>query len=82
MKILTEAIKTADDVEVDTAWSILKYKEIGIKRKLLCMALVFGLEESDLIDVAPKDTDGRILDKATRTEIHDSLIKRSKELKQ
>lgn len=80
MKQLLDCIADADEVEVDACWSILKYVSIGIRRKLLCMALIFGLETGEVLDSAPKDQDGRILDKSARTAIHDILIKRSKEL--
>lgn len=82
MKQLLECIAECDSVEADSCWSIIKYKDLGIKRKLLCFCLIFGLETDEILDSAPKDSDGRILDKITRTSIHEVLIKRSKELKQ
>ena len=38
--MLIEAIESANPVQVDTLWSILKYKEIGILRKVKCMSEV------------------------------------------
>ncbi|MDB4314456.1 hypothetical protein N9955_00345 [bacterium] len=74
MKELFEAIKEADPVEVDTAWAVLKYKNIGILRKLKSLCLIFDLDEEGILDEAPKDESGRILDHETRHAIHDELI--------
>lgn len=77
MKTLLEHIKLADDVQIDSCWAILKYKSIGILRKLKCLAWVFDLDEKEILNNAPKDKDGRILDHETRHQIHDELIKAS-----
>jgi len=72
---LLSAIETADPVQVDTLWSILKYKEIGILRKVRCMSDVLRLDSNSVIDELPMDDEGRILDYKTRHMIHDVLIK-------
>ena len=72
---LLSAIETADPVQVDTLWSILKYKEIGILRKVRCMSDVLRLDSNSVIDDLPMDDEGRILDYKTRHMIHDVLIK-------
>lgn len=72
---LIEAIETANPVQVDTLWSILKYKEIGILRKVKCMSEVLHLNIPTVIDELPTDEDGRVLDYKTRHMIHDVLIK-------
>jgi hypothetical protein len=77
MKTIIEAIKEADEVEVDALFSVLKYRQIGILRKLKCMALILDIDEDDVINEAPKDTSGRILDHVTRHTICDELIKAS-----
>lgn len=74
MKTLAESIKQADAVQVDASWAILKYKSIGILRKLKCLAWVLDADEDAVLDEAPKDKDGRILDHETRHAIHDELI--------
>lgn len=79
MKLLNEAIADADEVEVDSLWAILKYKDFGVLRKLKCMALILDLDEEAVINEASKDESGRILDKETRNSIHESLIKKSKQ---
>jgi len=72
---LLSAIETAAPVQVDTLWSILKYKEIGILRKVRCMSGVLRLDSNSVIDELPMDDEGRILDYKTRHMIHDVLIK-------
>lgn len=79
MTTLIEAIKTADEVEIDATWAVLKYTNIGILRKLKIFAMIYGLEEEVVIQEAPKDAEGRILDKTTRHTIHDVLIKVSQQ---
>lgn len=70
-----EAIEIASPIQVDTLWSILKYKEIGILRKVKCMSEVLRLNPSEVIDELPTDEEGRVLDYKTRHMIHDVLIK-------
>ena len=74
---LLSAIESANPVQVDTLWSIFKYKEIGILRKVKCMSDVLRLDTSSVIDELPTDEEGRILDYKTRHMIHDVLIKNS-----
>ena len=72
---LVSAIEAASSEQVDTLWSILKYKEIGIFRKVKCMSQVLGLNFIDIVENLPKDDEGRVLDYKTRHMIHDILIK-------
>ena len=72
---LMNAIREASPVQVDTLWSILKYKEIGILRKIKCMSEVLQLNMGSVIDELPTDDEGRVLDYKTRHMIHDVLIK-------
>ena len=74
---LTNAITKATPEQVDTLWSILKYKEIGIYRKIKCMSPVLGLNFDKVVTDLPKDETGRILDHKTRHLIHDILIQNS-----
>ena len=74
---LLSAIGSATPVQIDTLWSILKYKEIGIYRKVKCMASVLGLNFEKVVTDLPKDDSGRILDYKTRHMIHDTLIENS-----
>ena len=72
-----ESINKASGSEIDTLWAILKYKEIGIYRKVKCMADVLEADFEVLIGELPSDTSGRILDQRSRHAIHDILIKYS-----
>ena len=73
--MLVSAIESANSEQVDALWSILKYKEIGIFRKIKCMTHVLGLDFTQIVDKLPKDDEGRVLDYKTRHMIHDILIK-------
>ena len=73
--MLVSAIESANSEQRDTLWSILKYKEIGIFRKVKCMTHVLGLDFTQILDALPKDDEGRVLDYKTRHMIHDILIK-------
>jgi hypothetical protein len=75
MKTLLDAIKEADEVQIDACWAILRDIRLGIMRKLKCWSLVFDLDEEKILNEAPKDNEGRILDKSTRHQLHDELIK-------
>ena len=72
---LLERINNANEAQVDALWGILKYKEIGIYRKVASMSEVLGLEFKDVVDNLPQDEEGRVLDYKTRHLIHDALIK-------
>ena len=68
------AIKKANSEQVDALWSILKYKEIGIFRKVKSMSAVFNLNFNDIIKDMPTDENGRVIDHKTRHLIHEVLI--------
>jgi hypothetical protein len=74
---LEEAIGNTNDVEADTIWALLKYKEIGIFRKVACVCNLLGLNFNKVIKDLPQDEKGRLLDYKTRHLIHDALIKSS-----
>jgi len=74
---LLSAISKATPEQIDTLWSILKYREIGIFRKIKCMSGLLGLNFEQIVNELPKDQAGRILDHKTRHLIHDTLIKHS-----
>jgi hypothetical protein len=77
---LTEAIKNANMAQIDCLWAILKYKEIGILRKVKCMAEVFGpqFDLDQALRECPVDDKGRIVDYKTRHLIHDVLLECSR----
>lgn len=73
---LFEIVKKSDDVTADALWAILRYKNIGILRKMKCICKVLGLDHVEVLENIPKDEKGRYLDKPTRQMIHDALIER------
>lgn len=80
---LAEAIKSSNPAQIDCLWAILKYKEIGILRKVKCMAEVFGPQfdlDQALRELPINDT-GYIVDYKTRHLIHDVLLSVSKKTK-
>jgi len=83
MKTLKTAINGAGEEEIDGMWAILKYREIGIMRKLKSMSALLGLREEEVnqvISEAPQDENNRILDYTTRQEIHETLLEVSKKI--
>jgi len=72
------AIENANDIQLDALWAILKYKSIGIFRKLACMCEILGVDFDAVVNEMPQE-DGRVLDKATRYLIHSVLIEISQE---
>ena len=72
---LLNSISEANEAQIDSVWAILKYKEIGILRKVKCMSEVLRLNTPAIIEELPTDDEGRILDYKTRHMIHDVLIK-------
>lgn len=74
---LEALISKASAEQIDILWAILKYKEIGIFRKVKCMSAALGLDSNNFTSILPKDQDGRILDYKSRHLIHDVLIKYS-----
>ena len=78
MKTILETIEQADEVEIDCCWMIIRDRKNGIFRKLKCLALVLDIEEEIVIQEAPKDANGRILNKDTRHKICEALVSVSK----
>jgi len=70
--LLERGIRDATGVEVDTIWAILKYKEIGIFRKVGCICDLLGLDFNRPIEEMPQDENRRVLDQKTRHLIHDA----------
>jgi hypothetical protein len=69
-----DSIGEANEAQIDSVWAILKYKEIGIYRKIACMCEVLDLDFEPAIEGLPMDEEGRVLDYKTRHLIHDTLI--------
>ena len=80
MRTLLDAIQLAESEEIDGLWAILKYKDIGIMRKLKSMSALLDIDSNKVIDEAPQDEDNRIIDFKTRNKIHKILLENSKQI--
>lgn len=76
-KLLAKAIETAKPEQIDLCWAILKYKEIGVYRKVKSLCSAFNLNFDKVVEELPNE-DGRVIDWETRHFIHDCLIQVSK----
>jgi len=79
LKTFDFAVNTCSDAILDSLWAILKYKDLGILRKIYSICEILGLDSEEILEYLPTTSDGRILDKETRQIIHTSLINRSKQ---
>ena len=77
-RLIEEIRIGVDDIELDILWTLLKRKDLGIARKLVCMGHLLEIKEDDILEEAAKDDCGRILDKINRICIHEALIKYEK----
>ncbi len=75
---LVQKLSNASETELDVAFALLKYKEIGIYRKIKGLCLAFGLNFEEVIKILPQEN-GRLLDRETRHYIHDFMLARAKE---
>ena len=75
---LVNKLSNASEIELDVAFALLKYKEIGIYRKVKGLCLAFGLNFDEVIKGLPQEN-GRLLDRETRHYIHDFMLARAKE---
>ncbi|NDG53351.1 MAG: hypothetical protein EBY39_10060 [Flavobacteriia bacterium] len=71
---LSSSLEEATDAQVDAVWAILKYREIGIYRKVASICEVLNLDFNKVVSELPSDEEGRILDHKTRHLIHDALM--------
>jgi hypothetical protein len=77
---IANAILKSNSAQVDCLWAILKYKEIGILRKVKCMAEVLHFDLDLACKELPINDNGFIVDYKSRHLIHDILLERSKQL--
>ena len=79
VNVVDSSLREANDAQVDAVWAILKYREIGIYRKLASISEVLNLNFEEVVSQFPSDEEGRVLDHKTRHMIHDTLISLSEE---
>jgi len=75
---IAEAISQANPAQVDCLWAILKYKEIGILRKVKCMSELLRFDLDKACGELPINENGYIVDYKTRHMIHDILLEKSR----
>jgi len=75
---ISQAIKKATPAQVDCLWAILKYKEIGILRKIKCMSELLDFNLDKACGELPVNENGYIVDFKTRHLIHDVLLEKSR----
>jgi hypothetical protein len=75
---IANAIQNASNAQLDCLWAVLKYKEIGILRKVKCMKEILNFDLDQALKELPINDNGFIVDYKTRHLIHDFLLERSK----
>jgi hypothetical protein len=79
---IANAILNASNAQLDCLWAILKYKEIGILRKVKCMKEILQFDLDQALKELPLNDNGYIVDYKTRHLIHDILLEKSKNVLQ
>jgi hypothetical protein len=75
---ISQAIQQANSAQVDCLWAILKYKEIGILRKVKCMSELLRFDLDKACSELPVNENGFIVDYKSRHLIHDILLEKSR----
>jgi hypothetical protein len=75
--LLIDSISRANGPQLDALWAILKYRDMGILRKVLAMCEVLSLDENKVVSRLPQDENGRIYDSKNRHLLSQALIKAS-----
>ena len=76
--LLIEAIGEANQAQLDGLWAILKFRNMGILRKVHAMCEVLNLNSEDIVKNLPQDENGRIFDSKNRYLLSKALIEASK----
>ena len=71
---LSKLILEANPSQIDAIWAILKYREMGILRKVNSISEVLQAEKDMILEDLPIDAEGRVLDFKTRQIIHEALM--------
>ncbi len=75
---ISQAIRQANSAQIDCLWAILKYKEIGILRKVKCMSELLRFDLDKACSELPVNENGFIVDYKSRHLIHDILLEKSR----
>ena len=77
ISLLESSLKQASVTQIDACWAILKYKDMGILRKVRCISFVLDIDYDTFLKECPSSNEGRIYDQHTRNMIDASLKKYS-----
>jgi len=77
--LLIEKISLANNSQLDALWAILKYRDMGILRKVLAMCEVLNLDSEEIVSNLPQDENGRVYDSKNRFLLSRALLKATKE---
>jgi hypothetical protein len=72
--LLFTKISEANEHQMDALWAILKYRDMGILRKIQAMCEVLGLNKDEVISNLPQDENGRIYDSKNRFLLSRALL--------
>ena len=76
--MLFRKIGEANEHQMDALWAILKYRDMGILRKILAMCEVLGLDKEEVISNLPQDENGRVYDSKNRFLLSQALMQANK----
>lgn len=77
--LLIQAIGEANQAQLDALWAILKFRNMGILRKVLAMCEVLNLNSEDIVKHFPQDENGRLFDSKSRYLLSKALIEANKQ---
>ena len=77
--LLIQAIGEANQAQLDALWAILKFRNMGILRKVLAMCEVLNLNSEDIVKHFPQDENGRLFNSKSRYRISKALIEANKQ---
>ncbi|NDG54043.1 MAG: hypothetical protein EBY39_13645 [Flavobacteriia bacterium] len=72
--VLFKTISEANQHQMDALWAILKYRDMGILRKIYAMCEVLGLDKDEVVSNLPQDENGRIFDSKNRFLLSRALL--------
>lgn len=75
--LLFSTISEANTHQIDALWAILKYRDMGILRKILAMCEVLHLDKDEVVNQMPQDENGRIFDSHNRYLLSKVLMKKN-----
>ena len=72
--VLFKTTSEANQHQMDALWAILKYRDMGILRKIYAMCEVLGLDKDEVVSNLPQDENGRIFDSKNRFLLSRALL--------